>query len=115
VQAALGVGDHRHLDRVDDGARLLGKLGQRQRAGVGQAVAARRGGVAADIDAIEAVRGDQLCRERVGGAERDQRLAARDRLLQFFAMGGNNYDPGPELKTPPQRGFSSHGERFHIP
>src|SRR5437868_3051022 len=57
VEAGLGVGDYGHVDRVDDGARLLDELRQREGAGVGKRQAARGGRVAADVDALVAVRG----------------------------------------------------------
>ena len=98
VQAAFRIGDHRHAHRIDDGARLLRKFGHRQRAGVGNREAARRGGVAADVHAVEAVRLDQLRRQRVGGAEYRYRFSGLDEAAQLRSARGNNYDPGPEFR-----------------
>jgi hypothetical protein len=99
MEAALGVGDDRDRYRVDDRARLLGELRKRKRAGVGQAEAAGGGGVATDVDTVEAVRLDQLRRQRVGRADRGNRTARGDQAPQSLASGGkNNSGSVPEFR-----------------
>jgi hypothetical protein len=81
-QAAFGVSDHRQLHRLRDGARLLDQRLERKEPGVGDAEAARGGGVASDVDALEAVRLDQLRAQRVGGARRDDCLACGEQAAK---------------------------------
>jgi hypothetical protein len=73
VEAALGVGNDWQLDRAGDGARLLDERVEGKEPGVREAEAAGGGGVAADVDAFEAVRLDELRAQRVGGARRHER------------------------------------------
>ena len=82
VEAALGIGDHRQLHGLRDGARLLDQRLERKEARVLNAEAARRGGVASDIDAVEAVRFDELRAQRVGGAGRHERPAGADQAAK---------------------------------
>ena len=87
VESAFGIGDHRNLHRLDDRARLLDERVEREQARIRHAEAACGGGVAADVNAFEGVRFDELRAERIGGARDGDRAATGDEVAKRSHAG----------------------------
>ncbi len=74
--ARVRVGDDGDGDGRRDAPQVVGVLGQRRDAEVGQAVRGGGGRVAAPVEGLEAGPLQQPCRERVEGAGDDEHVAA---------------------------------------
>ena len=81
--ALFHIGDDRHVDRFHDVAGNHQPLGLGHQRQIGLAEKGRLGGIAADVDRVEARSLHQDRRERIVRANGDRHLTVVDQLLQL--------------------------------